>query len=278
MIKCDFHTHSTASDGKLSPAELANEAKKREIKYLALTDHDTLSGIDTIKAECEKLDINFIPGVELSTTHHGESVHILGFFKGDDYKAKDLNYFLESLKVKRIERAKEIVKRLEEHYNIKIKVEDVLKNGKDTIARPHIARTIIEAGYDYTMEYIFDNYLGDNCKAFVPANKLSTTEGIQLLKDFNAAVFLAHPVLLKKLSAEELLELGFDGIEAIYGLNKPEDNARFINLADKKGILISCGSDSHGYEDTDVKHAALGSQVIHEDYLQRFLDKLDYKK
>ena len=277
MIKCDFHTHSSASDGRLSPEELANEAYKREIKHLALTDHDTLSGIDSIKATCEKLGIDFIPGVELSTTHHGESVHILGFFNGNHYQAKDLNDFLESLKTKRIERAKEIVRRLEVHYDIKIKVEDVLKNGKDTIARPHIARTIIEAGYPYTMNYIFDNYLGDNCKAFVPANKLSTADGIKLLKDFNAVVFLAHPVLLKKLSAEELLPLGFDGIEAIYGLNTPEDNARFINLANRHNLLISCGSDSHGYEDTDTKHAVLGSQSIPEEYLEKFLNTIKSK-
>lgn len=277
MIKCDFHTHSTASDGKLSSLELVKEAKKREIKYLALTDHDSLSGIEAAVSECDKLGIHFIPGVELSTTYNGENVHILGYFKGDSYKDKSLNDFLDSLKKRRIERATEIVRRLKDHYNITIKVENVINNGKDTIARPHIAKAIINAGYPYTMNYIFDNFIGNDCQAFVPANKLTTEEGIKLLKSFNAIVFLAHPVLLKKFSAEELLKLDFDGIEAIYGLNTPEDTNKFLELAKAKSILVSCGSDSHGYEDIDTSHGILGSQFINETLLNNFLTKLSTK-
>ena len=112
MIKCDLHTHSTASDGRYSPSEVVKKAFERGVKYLALTDHDTVSGIEEANAEAEKLDIHFIPGVELSTTSKGETVHILGYFKGDDYKNPDLNHFLEDLKTKRIERAHEIVRRL----------------------------------------------------------------------------------------------------------------------------------------------------------------------
>ena len=98
MIKCDLHTHSTASDGRYSPSEVVKKAFERGVKYLALTDHDTVSGIEEANAEAEKLDIHFIPGVELSTTYKGETVHILGYFKGDDYKNPDLNHFLEDLK------------------------------------------------------------------------------------------------------------------------------------------------------------------------------------
>ena len=83
MIICDLHTHSTASDGKYSPSEVVRKAYERGVKYLALTDHDTLSGIEEAKTEAKKLDINFIPGIELSTTYKGETVHILGYFKSD---------------------------------------------------------------------------------------------------------------------------------------------------------------------------------------------------
>ena len=277
MIICDLHTHSTASDGKYSPKDVVRKAYDRGVKYLALTDHDTLSGIEEAKSEADKLDMHFIPGVELSTTYKGETIHILGYFKGDDYKNPDLNHFLEDLKKKRIARAHEIVKRLKEFNNIEIDVNEVLKNGKDTIARPHIAKAIIDAGYPYTKEYIFDNFIGDHCPAYIPANKLDAEEGIKLLRTYNALVILAHPVLLKKLHVLDVLHLDFDGIEGIYGLNTPEDTENFLKIVDKKDILTTCGSDSHGHEGEDAKHGILGSQSMEEHRLQKFLNKLNTK-
>ena len=275
MIKCDLHTHSTATDGRYSPSEVVKKAFERGVKYWALTDHDTVSGIEEANAEAENLDIHFIPGVELSTTYKGETVHILGYFKGDDYKNPDLNHFLEDLKTKRIERAHEIVRRLKKFNDIEIDVNDVLKNGKDTIARPHIAKAIMDAGYNYTKEYIFDNFIGDHCPAYVPANKLDAEEGIKLLRSYNAIVVLAHPVLLKKLNVLDVLHLDFDGIEGIYGLNTPEDTKNFLKIVDQKNIITSCGSDSHGYEGDDKKHGILGSMSIEEERLKKFLDKLN---
>ena len=271
----DLHIHSTASDGRYSPSEVVKKAFERGVKYLALTDHDTVSGIEEANAEAEKLDIHFIPGVELSTTYKGETVHILGYFQGDDYKNPDLNHFLEDLKTKRIERAHEIVRRLKKFNDIEIDVNDVLKNGKDTIARPHIAKAIMDAGYNYTKEYIFDNFIGDHCPAYVPANKLDAEEGIKLLRSYNAIVVLAHPVLLKKLNVLDVLHLDFDGIEGIYGLNTPEDTKNFLKIVDQKNIITSCGSDSHGYEGDDKKHGILGSMSIEEERLKKFLDKLN---
>ena len=273
MVICDLHTHSTASDGKFSPSEVVKKAYDRGVKYLALTDHDTLSGIQEAKETAEKLDIHFIPGVELSTTYKGET--ILGYFRGDDYKNVELNNFLEDLKTKRIARAHEIVRRLKKFNDIEIDVNEVLKNGKDTIARPHIAKAIMDAGYNYTKEYIFDNFIGDHCPAYIPANKLATEEGIALLRKYNALVILAHPVLLKKLHVLDVLHLDFDGIEGIYGLNTKEDTERFLKIVDQKNILTSCGSDSHGYEEDDKKHGFLGSQSIEENRLNKFIDALN---
>ncbi|EKY26130.1 PHP domain-containing protein [Clostridium celatum] len=275
MVICDLHTHSTASDGKFSPSEVVKKAYDRGVKYLALTDHDTLSGIQEAKETAEKLDIHFIPGVELSTTYKGETIHILGYFRGDDYKNVELNNFLEDLKTKRIARAHEIVRRLKKFNDIEIDVNEVLKNGKDTIARPHIAKAIMDAGYNYTKEYIFDNFIGDHCPAYIPANKLATEEGIALLRKYNALVILAHPVLLKKLHVLDVLHLDFDGIEGIYGLNTKEDTERFLKIVDQKNILTSCGSDSHGYEEDDKKHGFLGSQSIEENRLNKFIDALN---
>lgn len=275
MIICDLHTHSTASDGKFSPKEVVKKAYDRGVKYLALTDHDTLSGIAEAKEEAEKLGLNFIPGIELSTTYKGETIHILGYFRGDDYKNPELNNYLEDIKKKRIERAHEIVRRLKKFNDIEIDVNEVLKNGKDTIARPHIAKAIIDAGYNYSEEYIFDNFIGDHCPAYIPANKLDSEDGIKLLRKYNAVVVLAHPVLLKKLDIMDVLHLDFDGIEGIYSLNTPEATENFLKIVDKKGLITSCGSDSHGHEDDDAKHGILGSQSMEESRVEKFLNKLN---
>ena len=197
MTICDLHTHSTASDGTSSPAEVVKRAKAANVKYLALTDHDTVSGIEEALDAAKGLDITFIPGIELSTYFNKESVHVLGFFKGHGYKDKDLNDFLNSIKTKRIERAKKIVENLAKFHDIHITLESIMKNGKDTIARPHIAKAIMDAGYNYDKEYIFEHFIGNDCPAYIPSVQIDTKEGVELLKKHGAIVVLAHPVLLK---------------------------------------------------------------------------------
>lgn len=274
MVICDLHTHSTASDGRFSPSEVVKRAYDRGVEYLALTDHDTLSGIEEAKETAENLNIHFIPGLELSTTYKGETIHLLGYFKNDDYKNPALNEFLQDLKSKRIHRAHEMVKRLKEYHDIEIDVDLILKNSKDIIARPHIAKAIIDSGYPFTKQYIFDNFIGNHCPAYVPANKLDTEEGIALLKNYNAIVILAHPVLLKKFHVTELLHLGFDGIEGIYGLNTEEETKEFLKIVDDNNIITSCGSDSHGHEEDDTKHGILGSLSMDCHRLHKLLSSL----
>ena len=138
-----------------------------------------------------------------------------------------------------------------------------------------LAKAIIDAGYDYSKQYIFDNFIGNHCPAYIPANKLSTEEGIKLLRTYNAFVVLAHPVLLKKFHVTELLHLGFDGIEGIYGLNTEEQTEEFLRIVDENNIVTSCGSDSHGYEGDDQKHGILGSQKMPKERLEKFLNGLN---
>lgn len=139
-----------------------------------------------------------------------------------------------------------------------------MANGKDTIARPHIAKAIIDAGYNYDHEYIFKNFIGNDCLAYIPSTKLSTQDGIKLLKEFNALVFLAHPILVKKTSLKELINLGFDGIEAIYYRNSETDTTNLINLAKEHNLYISCGSDCHGIPN-DKSHGNVGDVNIPQD-------------
>ena len=264
MFKCDLHNHSICSDGRFKPKEIIEMAKDRNLDYISLTDHDTLSGIDEAILEAKKLNINFIPGIELSTEYNGESIHVLGFFNKENYSNPKLNKILEEFKEKRIARAYKLVDNLKKFHNIELDINKVLSNGKDTIARQHIAKAIIDAGYPYDHEYIFKNFIGNNCPAYVPSTKLSTIEGIKLLKEFNALVFLAHPILVKKTSINDLIKLGFDGIEAIYFRNTESDTIKLINLAKENNLYISCGSDCHGIP-KDKSHGNVGDVIIPQD-------------
>lgn len=271
MIKVDLHTHSTASDGKLSPRELVKRAKERGSTILALTDHDNTLGLEEASLAAKELSLDFIPGIELSTVHNKESIHILGFFKDDSYKSKELQDFLLSLKEHRENRGKKIVENLKKYFNIEISYEDVLKKGDGVIARPHIARTIMEAGYPYTMDEIFDRFISNNSPAYVENKEITVKDGIKLLKDYNALVFLAHPILIRKTPVQDFLDFGFDGIEAIYFQNTKDQTKRLLKLCREKSLLTSAGGDFHGNLEGDSKHGDLGLTEIPEELLENFL-------
>ena len=272
MIKADFHVHTSSSDGVLSPKEVVFKAYKNNVKYLSITDHDTVSGLDEALVESQKYDISFIPGIELSTQYNNESIHILGYFKDKSYNNQNFIQELDKIKNHRIIRAQKITKKLDDEFNIKISFEKILKESKDTIARPHIAKAIIDAGYDYSHDEIFDKFIGKDSKAYVPTLKLSTEYGINLLKKYNALVFLAHPKLIKNTPIEEFIKMNIDGIESIYYQNTTEETNYYLNLAKEYNLLNSCGSDFHG-----IQNDTIGSMEISSENLSNLLEKLQIK-
>lgn len=276
MIKADFHVHTSSSDGVLSPKEVVFKAYKNNVKYLSITDHDTVSGLDEALVESQKYDISFIPGIELSTQYNNESIHILGYFKDKSYNNQNFIQELDKIKNHRIIRAQKITKKLDDEFNIKISFEKILKESKDTIARPHIAKAIIDAGYDYSHDKIFDKFIGKDSKAYVPTLKLSTEYGINLLKKYNALVFLAHPKLIKNTPIEEFIKMNIDGIESIYYQNTTEETNYYLNLAKEYNLLNSCGSDFHGIQN-DTRHGDIGSMEISSENLSNLLEKLQIK-
>lgn len=271
MIKVDFHVHTTSSDGIMTPAEVVQRAKKNGVKFLAITDHDTVSGIEEALIEAKNSNLQLIPGIELSTTHNGESIHVLGFFRDDTYKNPELNEVLYALKNKRKIRAEKIVNNLKDIFNIEINLENVLKRGKDVVARPHIAHEIISSGYPYDLEHIFNNFIGKGCPAYVETTKMSTNEGIDLLKKYNALAFLAHPALIKDSPLTDFLNIGLNGIEAIYFQNTSNDEERLIKLAKENNLLISAGSDCHGNLNDDIRHGDIGCMSMPEEFLNKFI-------
>lgn len=277
MIKVDFHIHTSCSDGVLSPTEVVKRANANCVEYLAITDHDTLSGISPALEEAKNCNVKIIPGIELSTQHNDESIHILGFFKDDNYKNENLIKELEEIKNHRIIRTKKMIKKLKDNFNINIDFEKILESSKDTIARPHIARAIIDAGYNFDFEYIFNNFIGKNCKAYVPTLKLSTIDGINILKKYNCITILAHPKLISNTNIGEFLDMNLDGIEAIYYQNTPEETLKFVDIANKNNLLITSGSDFHGNISTDTRHGDIGSMNLPQPYLENLLIALNIK-
>ncbi|SUY47802.1 metal-dependent phosphoesterase [Clostridium putrefaciens] len=257
-IHADFHLHTNASDGRLSPKELVKLAKSQSLSLMAITDHDTTSSLYEGILQGDRLDIKVVPGIELSTIHNDESIHILGYFTDDSYKDPNFQNLLSEIQDYRIYRAKKMVSNLDEFFNIKLDYEDVKKTAKGVVARPHIAKAIIDKGYPYTFQYIFENIIDKDSVAYVQNKKISLLEGINLLRDLNAIVILAHPKLIKKTPIEDIIKLNFHGLEAIYYLNSLEEQEKYINIALKNNKLISCGSDFHGIEN-DVKHGYIGS-------------------
>lgn len=275
-IIAEFHCHTTASDGRFSPSQVVEMAKNKNVELLSITDHDTTEGISEALNKANEISLNFIPGIELSCNHNGESIHILGYFKGNDYKDETLIKFLNNLKRNRETRASSIVKNLDKYFNIKINVDDVLKIGNGVIARPHIAQAIVNAGYPFDFQHIFDKFIGNDSPAYVPNKHISIQEGIELLKKYNCIVILAHPKLIKKTPIKNILNYDFHGIEALYYQNFKRETDEFISLAKSRDMIITCGSDFHGISKDDTKHGNIGDMFLSEEDFKKFM--ILYKK
>lgn len=275
-IIAEFHCHTTASDGRFSPSQVVEMAKNKNVELLSITDHDTTEGISEALTKANEISLNFIPGIELSCNHNGESIHILGYFKGNDYKDETLIKFLNNLKRNRETRASSIVKNLDKYFNIKINVDDVLKISNGVIARPHIAQAIVNAGYPFDFQDIFDKFIGNDSPAYVPNKHISIPEGIELLKKYNCVVILAHPKLIKKTPIKNILNYDFHGIEALYYQNFKRETDEFISLAKSRDMIITCGSDFHGISKDDTKHGNIGDMFLSEEDFKKFM--ILYKK
>lgn len=271
----DFHLHTNASDGKLSPKELIYTASTKGLDIIAITDHDTTLNVEEGIREGLSENIRVIPGIELSTIHNKESIHVLGYFKDEKYKNGVFQNYLKNMEIYRVLRAEKIVENLETFFKIKLDYSKILADAKGVIARPHIAKAIMNAGYKYDWKYIFDNLLSNDSPAYVQTKKISTADGIAMLKKVNALVVLAHPVLIKKSTIDEMMEFDFDGIEAVYPLNTKKQKAFLKAKAIEYNKFITAGSDFHGITTSDTSHGKIGSVFLSHNELAIFVNELD---
>lgn len=246
----DLHTHSTESDGTLTPQELMQLASDIGLSAIALTDHDTVGGLSKAKPVAESLGIELVPGIELSTDYNGTEVHMLGFYIDDTNPAflKKLQDFIDSRNLRN-----EKMAFLLQKEGFSITLEDLYREYPDSvITRAHFARYLVEHGYVKDRDTVFRKYLGDNCRCYVPREKITPFEAIDLIHLGGGLAFFAHPVLCHmnhdrlRFFVRDLKEAGLTGMEAVYSMNSPGDERNMKKLAQEFDLLISGGSDFHG--------------------------------
>ncbi|MDN5304212.1 MAG: 3,5-nucleoside bisphosphate phosphatase [Fusobacteriaceae bacterium] len=244
----DLHIHTTASDGTLSPKELIEYAKQKNLSVIAITDHDSISSLDEAISEGKKKNIIVIPGIEFSTEYNYKEVHILGYFI--DYKNKELLNTIKSLKNERINRTYKIIEKLKQN-GINISIEDIEKEAKgDVISRMHISNVLLNKKYVSTKAEAFEKYLGIGKLAYVE-RELTPLKAIEVIKKSGGLAVLAHPKLIDLENEKEFISLlaknNLDGIETYYPGFSSSDIDRYINFCNIYNLIPTGGSDFHGH-------------------------------
>lgn len=260
----ELHCHTTHSDGTLTPQQLVEAAATAGVRVLAITDHDTMSGWDEAITAAELHHIEIVPGLELSTVHNGRSMHILGFYPD---RAK-LQPTLQERLAGRHRRAQRIVEKLAElGYPIDLPA----MKGNMAPGRPHIASAMVQAGYVPSSQAAFDRWLGDDRPAYVEYEKFPAVEGIRILRQCCAVPVWAHPYLFRGGNVDDVLPqlvaAGLMGIEAYHPTHSPHQIRKLEAFCQQYGLLMTGGSDFHGFSTPDDRHMGLNSLHLPETLL-----------
>lgn len=273
----DLHIHSNASDGTLTPSEIALEARRAGLRAAALTDHDTVSGAAEFYEKCLEIGIEPIAGVEISAKFRCE-MHILGLFV--DIKNKEFLEKLSRLENARYDRNKAMLEKFRE-LGFDIKAEDITcqkPNGTlENTGRAHMAAALVKKGYASDTNEAFDKYLIKGKPAYVPRLTYSPGESIEMIKDAGGLAVLAHPVYITTDEHElrelliELKSCGLDGVESMYSDYTEDFSGMCLRLCDELGLLPTGGSDFHGANRPAVK---LGDVRVPYEFLERLKNSL----
>lgn len=275
----DLHVHSNKSDGTCSPSELVDLAIQKGLSAFALTDHDTTAGLDEAIEYAKGRDIEVVPGIEFSTEYQGRDIHVLGL--AIDYKAPVFADRLQAFVDSRIGRNRKMCRNLTE-AGIDISYEKLMAAYPGAvITRAHYARYLLDHGYVKSLPEAFERYVGDHCPYFVPREKVTPVQAVQLIRQAKGITVLAHPTLyhmgkdaLQKL-VSSLTEAGLVGLEAVYSTYSAGEEREMRQLALRNGLLISGGSDFHGSNKPGLELATgyHGKLVIPYDIWERLKEK-----
>jgi predicted metal-dependent phosphoesterase TrpH len=268
MSTIDLHTHTQASDGALSAPQLVAAACARGLRVLAVTDHDTVAAVQPAMEAAIGTALRVLPGVELSALQGTQCVHLLGY--GIDHRSPFLVKKLRALSSGREERACLIVELLAE-MGAPIPWERVAALGKETIARPHIARVLIEQGHAKDIADAFKRFIGEGCPAYLPSGRMSLEEAVDLVLHGGGEVALAHPLgthpaLDFDAVLPAVLAAGITGIEVYHTEHTLEATMRLRQLVGNKHLWWSGGSDFHG---PSKPVAVLGGVDVPESVLEQ---------
>ncbi|HIQ99222.1 MAG TPA: PHP domain-containing protein [Candidatus Scybalocola faecavium] len=264
MKTIDLHTHSNASDGTLTPAQVVREAYEAGLSAVALTDHDTADGLEEAAQAAKDIldsdrsaDFQFVPGIELSVSYKNHELHLVGLHL--DIHSEGFSRALKKLQNNRDQRNEKMIQKMQS-AGMDITM-DALRadQGGGVLTRANFASYMLHKGYISSVQEGFDKYL-DRGKAFyVPREYLSPKEAIDLIHNASGLAILAHPLLYGMNMAQleealsELTRLGLDGLEAYYSMNHDHDTVHMKTLAQRHGLLLSGGSDFHGANKPHIK-------------------------
>lgn len=251
MIEADLHTHSRHSDGIHPPSAVVKMAVAAGLKAMALTDHDSVEGIEEAQRAAPP-GFELIPGVELSSIYRGREIHLLAYFI--DHKDKRLTDFLAPLRRERRARAERIVEKLNS-AGVPVTVDEVLAIAAGdsaggcqvSIGRPHIADAIVRRGAALDIDDAFTRYLRRGRPGYVPRASVAVEEAVRMTRVQQGAIVVAHPGLnLGESDTEALAREGLDGIEVWHPKHAAEQRERLLAIAKRLGLVASGGSDYHG--------------------------------
>ena len=244
-MRADLHLHTTFSDGKLTPGELVEIALKRNLQAIAITDHDTVDGIEPAKDAAKVIaGFKIVPGIEINAFLAHQEIHILGYYI--DHRDKSLSRDLAVLQRQREERALEIVDKLVT-LGLELDYSQVLSKATgSSVGRPHIAEVLVDKGYVESIPDAFQRYLNAGAPAYVPRKKLSPYDAIDIIKGYKGIPIIAHPGLMKDITIlDSLIDCGLRGIEAHHIKHSVEQTKYFNELAKTNNLIVTGGSDSH---------------------------------
>lgn len=253
IICIDLHTHSTASDGSDRPAEVVRKAATASLAAIALTDHDTLDGLEEAEEAARLHNILFVRGCEISASTAWGEAHLLGLFiPHDRSRTAALEQVLDDMRIKRMERNERMAEKLRTlGLDVSYEAAAELAGGK-VVGRPHFAELLCRKGVVKDRKEAFRRYLGEGAMAYEPRELMPAQDVVPLLKEAGAVVSIAHPRLLRASVREldillgELKPLGLDALEAYHSEHDAGDVRECVELAAKHGLLLTGGSDYHG--------------------------------
>lgn len=247
VASADLHLHTCYSDGTFTPAELLRAAQTHGLRLIAITDHDTIESFPEGAAAARELDIELLPGIELSAQWGVEDIHLLGY--NFDVEHRAFRAWLATLKAARLARLTQMVARLR-GLGIAITDEDVLQlAGNGTVGRLHVARALVQRGVVADISGAFDKYLGTHKPAYIEECHPAPEECIRQLRDARGIPVLAHPGYLQDDAAviARLVPHGLAGLEVYHARHDAGQQLRYLQMAEEYRLLITGGSDCHGH-------------------------------